>query len=168
MAELITPALICAVVIAAVLKKQPLYKALTEGAEEGLGIIMKITPPIIMIMAAVGALTESGALDFIVKCISPVTERLGIPAELIPLAVIRPMSGSGALGMLSANLREYGADTELGRMSSVIMGSTETTFYVLAVYFSGTSVKNPARAVLCAVISDIAGIILGVMFVRMF
>lgn len=166
-AELITPALICAVVIATIIKKQPLYNALGQGAAEGLEILVQIAPSVILIMAAVGALSGSGALDFIVSLISPVTDMLNIPAEVLPLALIRPMSGSGAIGVLSDNLTRYGADSELGIISSVIMGSTETTFYVLAVYLGSTTVKKPARAVLSAVIADMAGIVLGVMFVRM-
>ena len=91
-----------------------------------------------------------------------------MPPELIPLAVIRPISGSGALGVLSAQLAEYGPDSPVGIMSCVITGSTETTFYVLAVYFGAAGVKRPARALLCAAAADVAGIISGVIFTRLF
>ena len=112
-------------------------------------------------------LIASGAIDLIISFISPVTDLIGIPHEVLPLAMIRSVSGSGALGILTDTLNTYGADGDIGKIASVIMGSTETTFYCLCVYFAKTRVKHTLRAVPCAVIGDIIGIIVGTLLIKL-
>ena len=155
----ITPVFITAVILAALVKKIPLYDTLVQGAKEGMEIVWNIFPAMIMILTAVSMLNASGVLDFLVRHLAGVTQRIGIPSEVMPMALIRPVSGSGALGVLADNLKQYGPDSKIGMISSVIMGSTETTFYTLAVYFSSTTVKNVRRAIPCALIGDIIGVI---------
>lgn len=121
-------------------------------------LLVDIFPPLVAMLTAASMLRASGALDIAVSFISPLTEKIGLPGEVMPLVMIRPVSGSGSIGVLSGILNQCGADSFAGRLASVICGSTETTFYCLAVYFSKTRVKYIKRAVPCAVAGDIAGI----------
>lgn len=160
--EYIIPAVIALTVITALVKRAPVYSSFTSGAAEGVQIILKIFPAVTAIMTASYMLRASGAMDMLCAVISPLTSRIGMPAEVLPLALIRPVSGSGSLGMLTDILNNYGADSDIGRIASVITGSTETTFYCICVYFSETNVKHSAKVIPCALIGDIAGMILGI------
>jgi len=166
MSEYIVPAIIFIILISAVMKKAPVYDSMCSGAADGLKIIIKILPSMICIMSAAAMMRASGIIDFLVDVLSPLTERIGIPAEIMPMAMLRPVSGSGALGLLADNLKTYGVDSKEGLISSIIMGSTETTFYTLAVYFGATGVKKSKRAVPCAIIGDIVGVIVSVAVVN--
>lgn len=166
MSEYIIPSIIFIIMIAAIVKKVPVYDSMCAGAADGLKIIIKILPSMICIMSAASMLRASGIIDFIINILSPFTDKIGIPAEIMPMALLRPISGSGSMGILADNLKTYGPDSRAGIISSIIMGSTETTFYTLAVYFGATGVKNSKRAVPCAVIGDIAGVIISVLLVN--
>lgn len=165
--QLVIPLIIVVIIIMALVRKLPVYETFIGGAEDGLKIVIGIFPALLAVLTAAYMLRASGAIDLIINLISPVTDFLHIPKEIMPLALIRPVSGSGALGILTDILNNYGADTEIGKIASVIMGSTETTFYCLCVYFAKTKVKYTMRAVPCAVLGDIAGILAGVMIVRL-
>ncbi len=166
--QYIIPAMIFAVVLAAVWRRQPAYEQFIGGAEDGLKMLVRITPPIIAVVTAFYMMRASGLLDWLLGLISPVTELIGMPPEVMPLALIRPLSGSGALGVLSDILSRYGADSDIGKTASVICGSTETTFYCLCVYFSMTRVKNNIRVIPCALLGDMTGIIVGTVLVKLF
>lgn len=153
----VIPAIIVLVLITALRKKLPVYEIFIEGVGEGMKIVMGIFPPLLAVLTAAYMLRASGALDMLVSLLSPIKNI--IPAEVMPLALIRPLSGSGAIGILSEILNTYGADGAVGRLASVIMGSTETTLYCLCVYFAKTRVKHNLRAVPFAVIGDLAGIL---------
>lgn len=159
MAELAIPAVILCIVITCLIKQIPLYSTVVSGAEEGIKIVGKILPTLIVILTAISMLNASGVLDCIIDIFEPITRLLNIPKETMPLVLMRPISGSGALGILTDILSRYGPDTRIGMMASVIMGSTETTFYTLAVYFGATGVKNVSRAIPCALIGDLTAII---------
>lgn len=165
--QLVIPLIIVVIIIMALVRKLPVYETFIGGAEDGLKIVIGIFPALLAVLTAAYMLRASGAIDLIINLISPVTDFLHIPKEIMPLALIRPVSGSGALGILTDILNNYGADTDIGKIASVIMGSTETTFYCLCVYFAKTKVKYTMRAVPCAVLGDIAGILAGVMIVRL-
>ena len=158
--------IIAAAVFIGILKKTAVYDDFIEGAREGMRITANIFPALAAIMAAAAMLRASGLIDIMCSLISPVTSFLGIPSEAVPLALLRPVSGSGSLGLLSDALNTYGADSYIGRFASIIMGSTETTFYCLCVYFSKTRVKFTASAAVCALIGDAAGIAAAALIMR--
>lgn len=162
----ITPIILFIIIGFPMLWKKPVYSDFIAGAKEGLALLRDIFPPLAAILTASAMLRASGALDLALRVISPATARLGIPGEVMPLVLIRPVSGSGALGVLSDILKSSGADSYAGRLASVICGSTETTFYCLAVYFSKTRVTNIRRAIPCAVIADLVCVIAAVFALR--
>lgn len=161
----IIPVIIALILIVSLLKKLPSYELFIDGAKEGMGIAAGIFPPLVAILTASYMLRASGALDLLTSFLSPIKNF--IPAEVLPLALIRPISGSGALGVLTDILKTHGADTDIGRMASVIMGSTETTFYCLAVYFSKTRVKHNLRALPFAAVGDIVGVIMAAILIKL-
>lgn len=163
----ITPVFIALIVIVSLVRRREVYSDFISGAREGTAILADIFPPLVAMLTAAAMLRASGALDIAVNFISPLTERIGLPGGVMPLIMIRPVSGSGAMGVLTETLNKYGADSFTGRLASVICGSTETTFYCLAVYFSKTRVKRVRRAVPCAVIGDIAGIAAALAAIRL-
>lgn len=165
--QYIIPIIIALVLIMALMRKQPAYETFIGGVEDGLKIVVGIFPALLAVLTAAAMLRASGAIDLIINLISPVTDLLRIPKEVMPLALIRPVSGSGALGLLTDILKNYGADGDIGKIASVIMGSTETTFYCLCVYFAKTKVKYTMRAIPCAVIGDIVGILVGVTLIKL-
>ena len=166
MTEYITPLIISIIIIVCFFKKVPLYEAVTKGAEDGMKIVAGILPTMIVILSAISMLNASGVLSFFITKLSPVTDFFNIPREVMPMILLRPVSGSGAFGILSDILSRFGADTRSGNLASVIMGSTETTFYTMAVYFGGTKVKSIKRAIPCAVIGDIVGVITALLLIR--
>ncbi|MGN0162637.1 MAG: nucleoside recognition domain-containing protein [Candidatus Ornithomonoglobus sp.] len=164
----ITPAFILIIIVTAMIKRREVYSDFIEGAGNGMRLLVDIFPPLAAMLVAAAMLKASGALDIAVKVISPLTERIGLPAEVMPLVMIRPVSGSGSIGVLSGILNAYGADSFAGRLASVICGSTETTFYCIAVYFSKTRVRYIKKAIPCAVIGDITGIAAALLALRFF
>lgn len=161
----VIPAIIGIILIISLAKKLPSYELFIEGAEEGMKIVAGIFPPLVAVLTAAYMLRASGTLDLLISLLSPIT-RL-IPAEVLPLALIRPISGSGALGILTDTLNTYGADSQIGRIASVIMGSTETTFYCLCVYFAKTRVKHNLKALPFAAAGDIVGILMAVILIKL-
>ncbi len=141
------------------IRKVKVYEVFTEGAKEGFQVAIKIIPCLVAILVAIGAFRSSGALDLLAKLLSPITNLIGMPGELVPMAFMRPLSGSGALGIVSELVATHGADSMIGRMASVMMGSTETTFYVLAIYFGSVSIRNSRHALPAALLADVAGIV---------
>lgn len=162
------PALIGLIVITALARKVPVYSSFTEGAADGLKVIIGIFPAMLAVITASYMMRASGVFDMLCSVLAPLLCRLGIPAEVVPLMLLRPVSGGGSLGLLTDMLNTYGADSEIGRIASVITGSTETTFYCICVYFANTRVKNSAKVIPCAVIGDIVGMLTGIAAVRWF
>ncbi len=161
----VIPAIIAIILFVALFKKLPTYELFIEGTEEGMKIVVGIFPPLVAVLTAAYMLRASGTFDLIISLLSPVTKL--IPAEVMPLALIRPISGSGAIGILTEILNTHGADSEIGRIASVIMGSTETTFYCLCVYFAKTRVKHNLKAVPFAAAGDIVGILMAVILIKL-
>ena len=160
--EYILPLFIMIIFLVAWKNKTSIYPTFLEGVENGLKTVISIFPVILATTVAVSMMRASGLMDIFLKVISPVTSFLKIPDEILPLALIRPLSGGGALGVLSDILKEYGPDSFVGIAASVIMGSTETTFYTLSVYFKNTRVKYNNHIIPAAVFGDIVGVIVGV------
>lgn len=164
--QYIIPVIIVTVIIYALKTKTEIYPSFIEGVSDGLRIVIGIFPAVLAMITGAYMLRASGFFDILAKCIAPVTEKIGFPSEVLPLALIRPFSGSGALGILADILNKCGADSKAGILASVIMGSTETTFYCICVYFADTKVKKYSSALPCAMIGDIVGLILAVLLVN--
>jgi spore maturation protein SpmA len=133
------------------------YDAMIAGGREGLAVTMRIVPYLVAIIVAVGMFRASGALDLLISVIDPVTSRFGVPAEVLPMALLRPLSGSGAFAVMSETLTAYGPDSFIGMLTSTLMGSTETTFYVLALYLGAAGVTDGRHAIAACLIGDVAG-----------
>ncbi len=168
MTALIVPALLVAVGVWAVFKRVDLFSALTDGARAGLKTVAGIFPSLAVLLTAVYMLRASGALDALSRLCAPVFARLGIPAECAPLVFLRPVTGSGALGVGSELMARCGPDSFVGRCAAVMLGSTETTFYVAAVYFGSLGIKKTRHAVPAALVADLVGFIASAFFVRLF
>lgn len=138
----------------------PVYESFVSGAKEGFELAMRIVPYLVAILCAVGMLQASGALDAFIAILEPVTSPLGLPAEALPMALLRPLSGSGSLGVMAATMSDpaTGPDTYTGYLVSTLMGSTETTFYVLAVYFGAVGIKRVRHTMAAALTADLAGV----------
>ena len=141
-------------------KRVPVYEAFVEGAREGFTVAVRIIPYLVAILVAVGMFRASGAMDLFVQPIATVSGPLGLPAEAVPMALLRPLSGSGAYGILAALINDpaIGPDSYTGYLVSTIQGSTETTFYVLAVYFGAVGIKRIRHALAAGLMADVAGI----------
>lgn len=164
--QYIIPILIAAVIIYALATKTEIYSSFTEGAADGLKIVTGIFGAVLAMISAAYMLRASGFFDILSDFITPITQKIGFPSEVLPLALIRPFSGSGSLGILADTLNTYGADGKIGKLASIIMGSTETTFYCICVYFARTRVRHTASVIPCAMIGDIVGLILAVLLVN--
>ena len=165
-AELIIPILMIALIIYALVKKVNVYKAFIEGAGQALPQLIEILPPLAAMLAAINVLRASGALDSAVGAIAPVITKLGVDKELAPLIILRPFSGSASLAMLRDTIIKCGADSQIGREAAVIVGSTETIFYTLTVYFGAAHVTKTRHALPAALISGAVGTIAGIIFAR--
>lgn len=161
------PAIILFIVTYGAIKKVKIYEVFVEGAKEGFNVGVRIIPYLVAMLVAIGIFRASGAMDFLALIISPITNLIGMPGEALPMAIMRPLSGSGALGVMSETINTHGADSLIGRMVSVMMGSGETTFYVLAVYFGSVSVYKTRHAVPAGIAADIVGLLMSVWLVNL-
>ncbi len=139
-------------------KRLKVYEVFIEGAKEGFNVGVRIIPYLVAILVAIGIFRASGALDLLVQLLNPVLKAVGFPVEAIPMALIRPLSGSGALGIMTELIETHGAESFIGRLASVMMGSTETTFYVLAVYLGSIGVRRSRHTLAACLIADAAGL----------
>lgn len=161
------PAIVLFIVVYGAIKKVKIYEAFVEGAKEGFNVGVRIIPYLVAMLVAIGIFRAGGAMDILSVLLSPVTTLIGMPAESLPMALMRPLSGSGALGVMSEIINTHGADSIIGRMVSVMMGSGETTFYVLAVYFGSVAVNRTRHAVPAGITADIVGILASVWLVNL-
>jgi len=151
----------------ALYKKVNVYDAFIEGAKEGVKTVVSIFAPILAILVAVNMLKGSGVMDIFTALVTPFARLISFPAEMVPFALLRPISGSGSLAMATDIFKTYGTDSFVGRAVSTLMGSTETTFYTLSVYFGAVKIKNMRHSVKCALIADIVGIFVSVAVCRL-
>jgi spore maturation protein SpmB len=165
----IIPSLIVSILAFGMYKKVDIYSSFTEGAKSGFEIALKIIPFLVAILVAIGMFRASGALAAVTQTISPFTSALGIPAEALPMVFMRPLSGSGSLGVMSDILNNpaIGPDSYTGYLVSTMMGSTETTFYILAVYFGAVQIRRIRHALAAGLIADLTGMAASVMAVKM-
>jgi spore maturation protein B len=160
------PLVVAGVPLYALLRRVNVYAAFVEGAKEGFQVAVRVIPPLVAIVVALGMLRASGTMAGIASTLEPLTARLGIPASVLPLVLVRPLSGGAALGVVADVLRTDGPDGYAGRLASVMSGSTETTFYVLAVYFGAAGVSRYRQALPAALVADLAGFAASVVVVR--
>ena len=147
-------------------EKIKVFDTFLDGAKEGVEIVFKMFPTLIGIFLAVGALRSSGIIDLIVNLITPITNLLEIPSQIMPLALLRPISGSASMAVAVDIMQNYGVDTLTGIITSVIMGSTETTFYTIAIYTSAVGIKKTRGILLAALAADIAGMVVSTLICR--
>lgn len=156
------PTVILIILLYGVAEKNKVYDTFLEGAKDGIEIVFKLFPTLVGIFLAVGALRQSGIIDLIIKLISPITNLLKIPSQILPLAMLRPISGSASMAVAVDIMQKYGVDTTIGLITSTIMGSTETTLYTIAVYTSCVGVKKTRFVLFAALIADFVGMITSV------
>lgn len=155
----VIPTLVTIILIHGYIKGVNLYDSFVEGAKEGFKTAVKIMPYLIAIFIAIGIFKRSGAMDILISVISPITKLLGIPSEVVPLALMRPISGSGSLAILNDIINTYGPDSFLGRVASTMMGSAETIFYTMAIYFGAIGIKDSRHTLIAALLSHLAAVI---------
>lgn len=160
------PLLLAGIPLAALARRVKVYPAFLEGAKGGFETAIRIVPPLVAIFVALGMLRASGAMEALAAALAPVTAAVGLPASVVPLVLVRPLSGGGALGVVGDVLRAEGPDSYAGRLASVMAGSTETTFYVLAVYFGAAGVTRYRQALPAALLADLAGFAAAIAVVR--
>ena len=160
------PIVILIIIIYGLFEKKKVYDIFLDGAKDGIKIVLRLFPTLIGIFVAVGVLRTSGILDLIVKFVSPITNLLNIPSEIMPLALLRPISGSASIGVAVDIMQKYGTDTFIGLVTSTIMGSTETTLYTIAIYTGCVGIKKTRFVLLAALLADLAGIIASVVIWR--
>lgn len=166
--EYAIPVIFVGIVGFGLVKKVKVYESFTEGAKEGFYTAVRIIPFLVAMLVAIGVFRASGAMDLLIKALSPITNVLKIPAETLPMAFMRPLSGGGAKGVMTETINTFGPDSLIGRTVAVMMGSTETTFYVLAVYFGSVSIKKTRHALPVGLVADLAGILTAIYVSRIF
>ncbi|MFS0781154.1 spore maturation protein [Bacillus sp. 1P06AnD] len=155
----ILPLLIGGILLYGTYKKVPTYESFVEGGKEGITISFSIIPYLVGMLAAISVFRASGAMDALVGLFKPLFSIIGIPSEIVPLALIRPISGNAALGLTSDLMAAFGPDSLIGRLASTIQGSTDTTFYVLTVYFGAVGIRKMGDAVKVGLLADLVGLI---------
>lgn len=163
----IIPIIVVSITTYGMIKKVKVYECFVEGAKEGLAICVRIFPYLLAMLVAVGVFRESKALDYFIYIVKPVVKFIGLPPEVVPLVLVKPLSGSGALGIFAEILNNFGADSYIGRVASIIIGSTETIFYTLTVYFGAVGIKKIRHTLWVAVMADMMCVILAVTLARL-
>lgn len=164
----VIPLILTLTAVHGMIKRVDVFDALITGAKEGLAALVKIVPSLVALLCAIQMFRASGAMDFLTGLLTPVLSYAGIPGEVLPLMAIRPLSGSGALAVASDIIAAAGADSFVGRTAAVMLGSTETTFYTIAVYFGAAKVKGTRHAIPAALVADLVGFLAAAASVRLF
>lgn len=153
------PFLLLVIPVYGFIKKVPVYEAFVEGAEEGFHTAVRIIPFLVGMMVAISVFRASGAMNYVCQILRPLTSALGAPAEILPLGIMRPLSGTGVLGMATELMKVYGPDSFIGRLASVMQGTTDTTFFVLTIYFGSVGIKKFRYSIITGLTADITGFI---------
>ena len=156
------PIIILIIILCAIKEKINIFDTFLQGAEGGIKIVINLFPTLLGLFVAIGMLRSSGILDIIIKILEPITTIINIPSEILPLAILRPISGSSSIAIATDIMNNYGVDSKIGLIASVIMGSTETTIYTIAVYTSCINIKNSKQILGIALLGDFIGIITSV------
>lgn len=164
--ELFIPAFVAVVIIVGLVRKVALFDAFTAGARKGLETVLSIAPTLVGLITAVDMLKASGAMDMLCDFISPAADMLGFPKEIVPMVLLRPVSGGGSTALLTGIYKDCGPDSFAGQVASVLAGSTETTFYAVAVYFGSVNVKKIRHTLAAALAADFTAAVMAVLTVR--
>mgnify|MGYP006070592637 FL=1 len=165
--DCIIPLILCAILLYGLLHGVNIFDSFLEGAKEGISTSFGILPALVALMTCIAMFNASAALDIFTNALRPICEAIGFPPETIPLALLRPISGSGALAIYENLLSNYGPDSFVGKVASVMQGSTETTFYTIAVYYGAVKVKKTRHTVPSALSADLTGFLMSVVAVRL-
>ena len=165
--EAIIPIIITALCIYGLVRRVNIFDSFVEGVKEGMGTVKFIAPTMIALLVAVGTLRASGALTYIAELIRPLAEAVHFPTELVPMGLLRPVSGSGATALLTGIYESNGADSFVGRCASVVAGSTETTFYAVTMYYSAAGIKKIRHTLVSALLADFTAIVMSVVTVSL-
>ncbi|MBO5143830.1 MAG: spore maturation protein [Clostridia bacterium] len=163
---LMIPLMILGIIIYGLVKKEKVYELFLEGVTDGFKVMLQIFPSLLSIMIAIDLFKISGGMNLLTNLITPISKIFGIPNEIMPIGIMRSISGGASVGLLADTLNTYGADSLIGRIASTVMGSSETTLYVLAVYLAATSVKDTRNILAISLISDFVAIILAVVLCK--
>ena len=166
--SLFLPIIIVLVLVCSFIKKVDIIKEFSVGALEGIETAKKLLPTLAILVTAVGMFRASGALEVLTSVLSPFLNKIGIPSEVMPLMLLKPFSGSGSIAIIQDIFSNYGTDSFIGRVASTIAGSTETTFYTVAVYFGALGISKTRHTVPSALAADFTGFFLSVFFVKLF
>ncbi len=161
------PLFLVSVPIYGAFRKVKVYESFVEGAKGGFQMAVRIIPYLVAILVAVGMLRGAGAIDILSQWLDPVLRRVGFPVEILPLAIMRPLSGSGSMGIVTELIKVHGPDSFIGRLAASAYGSTETTFYVLAVYFGAVGIKKARHAVISGLVADMVSLITAIIVCRL-
>lgn len=164
--DFVLPVFISVIILFGIIKKIKIFDTFLDGAKSGFNTALSVLPSIIGLVAAVSMLRASGAMELLSRFLSPLTNAIGFPSEVLPLALLRPVSGGASTAILNDIFKTVGPDSFAGKVASVICGSTETTFYTLTIYFAAVRAKNTRHTLKSALLADFAGIIFGVLAVR--
>jgi spore maturation protein B len=163
----VLPTLIVGFVVYGLIKRVRVYEVFVEGAKEGFGVAVTIIPYLVAILFAIAMFRASGAMDVLINLTRPALEAIGFPPEVLPMAIVRPLTGGGSAAVLLEMKTQYGADSLFTRIAATIYGSSETTFYVIAVYFGAVNIRKTRHAVPAGLIADVAATILAVYVVKL-
>lgn len=163
----LVPVVFCGILLYGVVRGVPVFDTFIKGAGEGLETAVALLPTLVALVTGVGMLRASGALEAVGNLLAPLAGLLGLPGEVLPLALLRPISGSAATAFFQELLTEFGPDGTIGRVASVLMGSTETTFYTLAVYYGATKVRRTRHSLPASLTGDLIGVVMSGLTVRL-
>lgn len=164
--KFVVPLMLVAIPLYGMIRRVAVYEEFVTGAKEGFGVATRIIPYLVAILFAIGMFRASGAMKYMEDALRPFLSPLGIPPEILPMAITRPLSGGGSLGILGDMVKTHGVDALVVKMAGVMYGACETTFYVVAVYFGAVGIKRVRHAVAAGLIADFAGVLLAVYIVR--
>ena len=160
------PLVVFLVPLYAILKKVPIYTTFTDGAKEGFSTAIMIIPYLTAMLCAIGMFRASGAMDWLCDALSPLTNLINMPSEVLPMGIMRSFSGGAATGLMADLLEQYGTQSQIGRIASVALGSTETTFYIVAVYFGSVGISNTRHSIAAGLLGDLASLIAATVIVN--
>ncbi len=162
LSDVAMPFIILMIIVYGLIERNKVFDTFLDGAKEGLSIVLSIFPTLIGLFVAIGALRSSGIIDAIVNILNPVLNLINFPSEIMPLALLRPISGSASIAVATDIMNNYGVDSKIGLIASTIMGSTETTLYTIAVYTSSVGIKKTRFVLISALIADLVGMLVSV------
>ncbi len=163
----IIPLIVVGFPLYGLIKRVRVFETFVEGAKDGFNVAVRIIPYLVAILFAVGMFRASGAMDALVTALNPVLSYIGFPAEVLPMAIVRPLTGSGSAGLVVDLIKRYGEDSLFVKMAATMFGSTETTFYVIAVYFGAVNIRNTRHAIAAGLTADLSAMLIAVWLIRL-